>query len=284
MTDDGIFCIRRLRDGGEDYFVVNTGTAPIEKWVPFSRPAQSAVLLDPLLGDRMGVAAARREGEGLSVFLQMEPGQSYVVRLYDGAPPPGPPWTYLRAAPERARVLTGDWGVHFVEGGPVIPKDYRTFHLGSWTAQDDPETRRFAGTAEYALKFFVQPEAAATRAWRLDLGQVAESARVRLNGMDICTLWCAPFSAEVGTFLRPGENLLEVEVTNVAANRVRDLDRRHVNWKSFYEINFVNLEYHSFDASTWTVRDSGLIGPVVLTPMEALAPESLPWKGAEGGR
>jgi hypothetical protein len=274
MADDGIFCIRRVRDGGHDYFIVNRGDRPVEKWLTLSRSAGSAVLLDPLLADHMGVAATRTLKDGLAVFIQMEPGQSLVLRTYDGAPPMGPAWRYLRAAAEHPRVLTGDWGVHFVEGGPVIPKDYRTFRLGSWTMQDDIETRRFAGTAAYSLKFIV-PADAAGRDWRLDLGRVAESARVRLNGAEVATLWCPPFSAELGRALRPGENLLEIEVTNVAANRVRDLDLRHVNWKSFYEINFVNFEYRPFDASTWPIRDSGLIGPVVLTPMDPVARDGL---------
>jgi hypothetical protein len=276
MADDGVLCIRRQRHGGHDYFIVNTGAAPVEKWFTLSRGGFSAVLLDPLRPDRMGVAATRNQGDGFCVYLQMDPGQSYILRTYDGAPPAGPRWSYLRPVQDRARVLTGDWSVHFVDGGPVFPKDYHTFHLGSWTGEDDLEAKRFAGTAVYGLKFVVQPEAAGAPGWRLDLGRVAESARVRLNGDDIATLWCAPFSVELGRYLRPGENLLEVEVTNVAANRIRDLDIRHVSWKSFYEINFVGRDYRPFDASTWSVRDSGLIGPVVLTPEEAVAKDGLP--------
>jgi hypothetical protein len=63
------------------------------------------------------------------------------------------------------------------------------------------------------------------------------------------------------------DNLLEVEVTNVSANRIRDLDRRGVNWKNFNDINFVNLNYKPFDASNWPLTDSGLLGPVTLTPV-----------------
>jgi hypothetical protein len=270
MADDGILCIRRARDGGTDYFLVNTGVNPIEKWVRLSRPASSAVLLDPLVADRMGVAATRPQSHGISVFLQMQPGQSYILRTYSGSAPSGPAWHYLRPAAELARTLGGDWNVHFVEGGPVLPRDFRTFHLGTWTVGDDPEAKRFAGTACYSLKFVVPPGARDAQEWRLDLGRVDESARVRVNGQSVATLWSAPFEVEIGRFLQPGENFLEIEVTNVAANRIRDLDIRHVNWKSFYEINFVNRDYHPFDASTWPIRESGLIGPVILTPMEAM--------------
>ncbi len=73
MADDGILCIRRAQDAGTDYFLVNTGANPVEKWVNLSRPATSAVLLDPLAADRMGVAATRPLKEGISGFLQMQP-------------------------------------------------------------------------------------------------------------------------------------------------------------------------------------------------------------------
>jgi len=272
MSDDGVLCVRRLRDGGCDYFVVNTGGRPIEKWETLARPATSALLMDPLLPGRSGLAATRAGTKGLEVFLQLAPGQSLVLRTFTGATPSGPAWSYLRPSQGRPIELGGDWGVHFTEGGPNLPRDYHSPRLGSWTDQDDPEAKRFSGTAVYSLRFELPEGGKGAREWRLDLGRVAESARVRLNGREVATLWCEPFSADVGRFLSPGENLLEVEVTNVAANRIRDLDRRHVNWKSFYEINFVNRNYRAFDASDWPVRDSGLLGPVSLSPMEPVQP------------
>ena len=62
-----------------------------------------------------------------------------------------------------------------------------------------------------------------------------------------------------------------MEVTNVAANRIRDLDRRGVKWRNFYDINFVNINYKPFDASNWPLADSGLLGPVRLVPVTRLA-------------
>ena len=62
------------------------------------------------------------------------------------------------------------------------------------------------------------------------------------------------------------------EVTNLAANRIADLDRRGVGWKAYHEINFVNKDYKPFDASGWPLRDSGLIGPVTLRPVRRIDP------------
>jgi hypothetical protein len=76
----------------------------------------------------------------------------------------------------------------------------------------------------------------------------------------------------LGSALRPGRNVLEIEVTNLAANRIRDLDRRHVPWKIMREINLVDINYHPFDASRWPLTPSGLLGPVTLTPLRSFDP------------
>ena len=96
-----------------------------------------------------------------------------------------------------------------------------------------------------------------------------QSARVKLNGKDYGTLIMPPFRVVVDN-LKPTGNTLEVEVTSVSANRIRDLDRRGVNWKIFKDINFVNVDYKPFDASEWPLTDCGLLGPVTLTAVTPL--------------
>ena len=67
---------------------------------------------------------------------------------------------------------------------------------------------------------------------------------------------------------------LPIPITAKPANRIRDLDRRHVKWKNFYDINVVSLDYKPFDASNWLVTESGLLGPVTLTPVRKLKIEN----------
>ena len=119
----------------------------------------------------------------------------------------------------------------------------------------------FSGTARYTTSFDLSAPPAACR---LDLGKVANTARVSLNGKALGISWCAPHVIDISESLKPGKNLLEIEVTNLAANRIADLDRRKVPWKQFHEINFVNIDYKLFDASAWPALDSGLLGPVRL--------------------
>jgi hypothetical protein len=54
----------------------------------------------------------------------------------------------------------------------------------------------------------------------LDLGQVEVIAQVKLNGTAVGTLWKAPYVADITGAARPGENVLEVRVTNLWPNRM----------------------------------------------------------------
>ena len=265
-SDLGVRFVRRSHAEGYHYFLANRSDKAVDGWVTLGRNAQSAVILDPRFDDHSGVASLRKNAAGATqVYLQLLPGESCILRTFTDKSVTGPAWPYLAKGGEPQNI-SGTWKVEFVEGGPELPKSFETTALGSWTTQDDPETKRFAGTAHYTIEFD-RPAGTATD-WLLDLGKVCDSARVKLNGHEVAALWCAPFKIAVGKWLQPGKNTLEVEVTNIAANRVRDLDIRKVNWKYFYDANLASLTQRGgLDASVWPIRDSGLLGPVTLTAM-----------------
>jgi len=227
------------------------------------------MILDPLTGNT-GAAAVKRADKGnAQVYLQLKSGESTLVRtwLAKGARR-AQPWHYARPA-ATGIPLRGEWSLEFIKGGPVLPNPARMSTLASWTTLDDPEAKRFAGTARYRVEF----DAPAKRAdaWELDLGEVRETARVTLNGKRVATAWSLPFKVRLEG-LRSRGNVLEIEVTNLASNRVRDLDVRKVPWKIMREINLVSVKYRPFDAAGWEVEPSGLLGPVMLVPLGRIKP------------
>jgi len=142
------------------------------------------------------------------------------------------------------------------------------YALSSWTGWPLRNAEAFSGEVRYQTRFFKPDRAAA--AWRLDLGAVGESARVFLNGKMIATCWSLPFECEIDDAELKEENQLTIDVVNLAANRIADMERRGVQWKKFYDINIVNTKYKPFDASAWPSMPSGLLGPVRLTALERI--------------
>jgi hypothetical protein len=252
----GIRFVRRALDDGHAYFLVNSSGKPIDATVKLSRPHQSAVLLDPMSG-KSGLAL---RGEGIRLVLA--PGESRIVRTFSNKQAEGPLWLDPEPSGE-AIPLTGIWQVRFLDGGPALPPPFEASTLDSWTAQAGEAYRNFSGTALYRLEF----DAKGLTHALLDLGEIAHTATVRLNGKPAGTCWAPPHRLPLLGLLEKGKNVLEVEVTNLAANRIADLDRRKVNWKAFHEINFVNIDYKPFDAAPWPALPSGLLGPVKLIPL-----------------
>jgi hypothetical protein len=270
MAEAGLHYVRRAHPSGHDYFIVNLGAKSVEGWIELGRRAHQAVLLDPLTG-RAGVAAIKDSGEKKTlIFLQLASGESLLLRARDerGVFSGVDTWAYVRPAGEPSKV-EGEWTLSFLQGGPKLPAAIQTSELKSWTQLGDEETQRFGGTARYRIEFDT-PQASADE-WMLDLGDVREAARVRLNGKEIASALSLPFRVRLGP-LAQRRNVLEIDVTNFAANRIRDMDRRGVKWKLMKEIDIVNIQYQPFDASQWDIAPSGLLGPVTLIPMKRLRP------------
>ena len=240
------------------------------------------------------------------LHLKLGAGESVILRVVKKKVE-GPAWNYWRTNGQPVEI-TGAWSVKFIEGGPTLPADFQTAKLASWTTFPDTNAQAFAGTAKYETTFDAQQRGgdasspkgvgdapvasstakpssqektsdegvAATQPRRgveathfvINLGNVRQSARVRVNGKDYGTLITPPFRVLVDN-LKPTGNTLEVEVTSVAANRIRDLDRRGVSWKTFRDINIVDINYKPFDAANWPLTHCGLLGPVTLTPVAA---------------
>ena len=190
-----------------------------------------------------------------------------IVRTFR-QPLEGPNWRYLEPTGDPVEI-PGTWSVDFLTGGPVLPKAFTTTSLDSWTRLGGPKAERFAGTARYSISFDA-PKAG--KAYLLDLGRVGDSAQMTLNGQLLATQISHPFQIRID-HLRTRGNRLEIEVTNVAANRIRDLDIREVPWKELHgygilnmgaQVNKAGLKTRSLDASVWPVREAGLLGPVTL--------------------
>jgi hypothetical protein len=265
MTDHaGLHFVRRSFPGGLNYFIANRGDQPVDDWISLSAKVRTAEIMDPMTG-KFGLTDTKPVDDAhTQVHLQLDSGQSVIVRTFFNEGMTGPSWPIRENGTPVE--LTGTWKVKFIAGGPTLPQPYETGTLGSWATQDGPEAQAFGGTALYSLTF--DAPAGQRGPWMISLGKVCQSARVRLNGRDLGTVVIPPFSVEADSLLPKG-NLLEVEVTSVSANRVRDMDIRHVPWKNFDSPGLLNVHYKPFDASGWPLTDCGLLGPVMLDPQIA---------------
>jgi hypothetical protein len=240
-----VFQHRRVRDG-DIYFLVNYGD-DFRGEVSFPHPSQRLESWDSDTG-RIAPVALYSERDGRAhvpvtlghfestffVFSRHEPPVR-VKDTDDSVPPPAPV------------DVTGPWRLSVREGQAVSPQAPLTLqldHLVSWRAL--PELKHYAGRATYDTNVDVPMEFLRSDfAVFLELHGLYEVARVTMNGHDAGIAWVPPFRTEVTGLLRPGRNILHIEVANLLKNHLSPGD---------------------YD------RPSGLLGPVRLVPEQRITP------------
>ncbi|MEI7828971.1 MAG: glycosyl hydrolase [Prolixibacteraceae bacterium] len=259
LVDSGLNYIRRKSDAGVYYYLVNHTAVAVDGYLPLNEKGISCLLLDPQTSS-MGIAQTKQENDNLKVRLQLKPGEAMFV-LVSSNKVVAENWKYLEK-PKSKVEIAGPWKLQFTEGGAVVPTPVDLPKLISWTELSDPAAKNFSGTAKYTANVVMSGKIAGD--YLLDLGKVCESARVWVNGQDVCILWSIPFTARIGKYLKQGNNTIEIEVANLNSNRIRQMDQQKVVWRNYHEINFVNIDYKPFDAAGWKPMDSGLLGPVTI--------------------
>lgn len=269
LTDLGLQFVRRSHEDGNIYFVKNTGDQYLDGWVPLARPASSVALFDPMTG-KSGFGRIRNSGEDRQeVYLQLRPEESVILKT-SLTEEHNEDFPYYETTGSGIG-LTGSWSVRFADGGPQMPGSLELEEPLYWTELEGEEYLNFSGLGLYTHQFPMpdgDPDG-----WLLDLGSVQQSARVRLNGVDLGVIFGPQFQLEIPAEYFREENELVIEVANLMANRIAWLDRENVYWKKFYNVNFParfglnRNENGLFDASGWDPVASGLAGPVTLTPV-----------------
>lgn len=259
LVQTGLKFIRRDIDGEKIYYLVNHTANTVNTFVPLQVKTDGVVLYDPLT-QIYGQASIEKKGSITKVKVNIPSGKSLFLKT--GKVSDIPLWDYYDVAGNTIKI-EGDWKLEFLKGGPKLPENATLSTLKSWTELNQ-EAESFSGTARYEIVF--QRSDIEADNWILDLGDVRESAKVWLNDNYLGDAWSVPFSLKTGALKK--ENKLVVQVTNLAANRIRAKELRGEEWKIFHEINMVDKDYKEFDATKWKPMPSGLLGAVTLTPLK----------------
>jgi len=298
MAQLGLWFNRVKRVQGNCYLISNWSEKKVDQWVTIQSGEKDAAWFNPMTGQITRAHIEKSGDQQSRVYMQLNPGETMILQAYPYSI--GLPEQPLCDKPASKMALEGEWQIDFITGGPVLPASCKTTELGSWTLLSD-EAEKFSGTARYRISF--EKPAAEASAWELDLGKVCSSATVFLNGEKLGVLvgpcWKLIIEPEK---LKEG-NELEIRVTNLMANRIIDMDKEganvaanrgqgqadltmpgvsnmhEMNYKKFYNINFAANSRENigkdglFTAAGWEPLESGLIGPVSLSPLEEISLE-----------
>lgn len=276
----GVSYVRRKNDNGYHYFITNLQGKNVDMNVPLSVRCEAVAIYNPMTGE---VSRAEMDDFG-NVQIQLYSGESVILRTFDSKESmerecPGlHRHKYLNVLEVRAGVLKGPWTLSFKDAEPKsIDTKYKLDGLKSWTELEDNSLKTTMATGVYEINFDLDatwslkrnPYQLGAAAMILDLGDVRETAHVFVNGQDCGFLFSAPYRLDITKYVHgrdKGVNKLRVEVTNLPANRIAQMDRDGVEWRKFKEINVVDLNYKKTHYDHWSPVPSGLCSDVKLIP------------------
>ncbi len=255
----GLKAIRRKNANGYHYFIANLTPADIKQKVTLAVPFKNAKWFNPLNGD---ITDAYFDASGIDICLRS--GESMILQTFDEGEGSSRAATASTDMMRRNDiVLQGPWTLSFTEEAPKVEKNYQLDRLQTWEKLDE-QTKVTMGTGIYTTKFKMSKQEDPTGKWLIDLGDVRESARVYINSQFIGCAWSVPFILDTKGALKTGENEVRIEVTNLPANRISDLDRKGVKWRKMEEINVVDINYKKTLYDQWEPMPSGLNSNVKL--------------------
>ena len=264
-TEMGLSVIRRANAEGHHYFVSNLTADDVEGYVALAVPFTSIAVFDPMTGEISKGTVA--DGK---VWISLKSGQSMILQTYqtdvainNGRQP---------VKEIGSMTIDGPWTLSFTEDSEpaMAGKNYQLERTKTWETLD-AETARLMGTGNYETTFNVTATQmqTASAGFRMNLGDVRESARVWLNGEYIGCTWAVPYVVDCKGLVHEGENTLKIEVTNLPANRIRQMDIDMANWRIFEDANISTISSSNSYAS-WKLVPSGLNSQVQLVALSAL--------------
>jgi hypothetical protein len=277
--DAQVAWLHRRTPAADIYYVVNSTDQPQTFDARYRVAGKEAEFWRPDTG-QIERTAYSVTGDRTLVPMRLAARESVFV-VFRRAPN-GPSPAVRADASATLTTLDGPWDVTFQENLGA-PSRIQMPRLQPWTTNAEPGVKFFSGAAIYSKA--VQ----APRDWFkdgtglfLDLGRVGDMAEVSVNGRRLGQVWKAPWQIDVSGALEPGENRLEIKVTNQWTNRLagdRDLppDRK--------VIGDPGPPFGGGGARVGTpppLSESGLIGPVtVITRAVSRVPDAPDGKVAD---
>ena len=202
------------------------------------------------------VTVSLRSGESCFIDATRD-GKNTITKPVDALQPQGQKYLHVSWSP-LIDLSEHKWSLRFIESQPAIADTITINGLKTWESLPNDSLKELMGTGVYETSFSLSANDVKYGTYRIDLGDVRESARVYINDTYLGCVWCVPFTLDFDGLLHEGENTIRIEVTNLPANRIAAYDRRGVKWRKFNEINVVDINYKRTSYAGWAPVPSGL--------------------------
>lgn len=254
------FCHRQLSEGDIYYLTNQTNNQTVSFTPEFRVKGMQPELWLPATGEMRPLPAFEQTEQSTKVPLTLQPNECAFIVFRHPAEKAGS--SDLMANFPAKTILTelkGPWTVTFKDTlrGPKLPVIFNSLY--DWSTSDVDKIRYYSGTAFYSSSFSIK-SLPANKNISLNLSDVANMAKVRINGQYVGGVWTPSYELNIGNYIKKGLNTIEIEVVNTWVNRLLGDGRLPLDDRTTWTVHY--------PSSSTPLQKSGLIGPVLIQSCE----------------
>ncbi len=216
IPTDKLYFAHRKSGDNDIYFLNNHSKNVFKDSIRLRTNATNAEYWDPVTGKqyKLPVTASGKDGLLLNIILQPNESGFIVTSNQTSSSLP----TTWKGNEEKIKSIDGEWKVTFDPkwGGPG---EVSFAELTDWTKNEDARIKYYSGTAVYQKAIQIDIPVPGEQVL-LRFPKLGSIARVFINGKEVSTVWCSPWEADITSFIKKGENTLEIQVVNSLTNRM----------------------------------------------------------------
>lgn len=203
------------------FFVINPTDSLMDKEFAFEASCNSTPeLWNAYSGIIQNSKRWRKQNDSIYVHLTLQAHESMFVVTPKLVQVSYPKKDEVIVEKTTRKNVEGSWMVEFrPKLLPAFEKELET--LVDFSLAEDKEIKYFSGTAIYRKSIVISKDQLDKKKQiLLDFGKLNDIAELKINGTSVMTLWYPPYKADITSYIKEGENSIELAVTNNWANRL----------------------------------------------------------------
>ncbi len=231
------FCERRL-EGKRIYFISNQNNQDQTFVFSFENSGLLPEIYNPVTGKITRPFSPDIAEGKIKFFESFAPFESkFIIFQKKGIPVPfKPECGKSYGGTKRLQPLLNGWDIIFKNEKTEMTRKLRldtaalakkyderileAYDLKSWTEDTSDLIKYFSGTAVYRTTYTFDKNPDTVNAIELQMQTVLNVASVKVNGIECGTAWTPPYHVDIKKAIKPGENKIEIDVTNTWRNRL----------------------------------------------------------------
>jgi len=199
------------------YFISNQKESDIAFYAKFNLQQGYPAIWDAVTGTKTEAFSWKKVNGKIEVIHTLLAGQSVFIVFKSQPQTNVVPLEKWESVTEHKNLT--NWQLFFNTNRNRIDSLRERNDLKSWTTYSDSAIKFYSGTVVYKTNFIISQDKLGKNI-SLSIDSIYNIATVKVNGIEVGTLWTRPYKLDVSKIIKAGNNQIEISVTNTWHNRL----------------------------------------------------------------